>query len=433
MKKKLLIGLSVVLLCGAVFASTIATATRSNLFSAKASDTYSFQTGLTTEEEIADGGFTRYTGDNNPIKFRFSGAFAYDGYSVAKLQGGAGQACFYNETAITGLKSINFRAGTNMDLKVYYGSTLDAVEGYIPLTSADFTGPNNSVTVEFKGSNVKYFSIVHNPSAWNITYLRNVTITYTCGETYRGEVLESGVNISKGLSDLPLTSKFVFDLKITDDTNTHVNVMFGDGWSNFYGYYAIYANGATGENYAGVKVIKLSDGYLRCTFDFSQLNKVNGSAESITKINLFYLRGGWSNANGFIDIQPTINAYEVLSPTKSIINVNTSRVVELNEKFMLDWRFDEGQTNKEYVAFSDNDWSNFYGYYGIWVGSSTGTITNGNNCPGLSVEVVGVSHFLITFNISELDVVTGDIASIDNVSLFIFTGNQTGVFTIYSV
>lgn len=434
MKKKALIGLCVGVLCSAIFASTIASVTKNNLFSTKASDTYTFQTGVCTEEEVTAGGFTRNTSENNPIHFRFGGAYAYDGYSVAKLQGGAGQACFYNETPITGLKSITFRAGTNMNLKVYYGSTLDAVAGYVQLTSADFTGPNNSATVEFNAANVNFFSIVHNPSEWNITYLRSVSMTYYCGETYRGETLTSGVNIAKNLPNLPLTDTFVFDLKITDDTNTHINVMFGDGWGNFFGYFAIYKNGATGAKYDGVKVITLSDGYLRCTFDFSKLTKVGDGVqiENITKIDLIYIRGNWSDANGYVDIQPTVSAFEVLSPTQSIINVNTNREIGLNEKFMLDWRFTEGQTGREFFNFSDDDWQNYYGTFGIWVGSTTGTITNGT-VAGLSVEVVGVSHFLLTFDISQLEVVTGDIAVIDYVKLFFFSGGQTGVFTIYSV
>ena len=91
MKKKLFVGLSISLLCGAIFASTFASVINKNLFSTNASDTYTFQTGLSTQEEIDAGGFTRNTSENNPIKFRFSGSYAYDAYSVVKLQGGAGQ------------------------------------------------------------------------------------------------------------------------------------------------------------------------------------------------------------------------------------------------------------------------------------------------------------------------------------------------------
>ena len=81
--------------------------------------------------------------------------------------------------------------------------------------------------------------------------------------------------------------------------------MLGDGWSNYYGYFRVNANGTLSGNYSGVSIAQLPDGYYRVTFVLSQLN-TGTNIENIDEINLIYIRGGWSNASGYVDINPSI-------------------------------------------------------------------------------------------------------------------------------
>ena len=57
-----------------------------------------------------------------------------------------------------------------------------------------------------------------------------------------------------------------------------------------------------GTEYNGVSVIKLDDGYTRYAFDLSELNVVNDMPAPDSYVNLFYARGSWTTASGYIDV-----------------------------------------------------------------------------------------------------------------------------------
>ena len=68
-------------------------------------------------------------------------------------------------------------------------------------------------------------------------------------------------------------------------------------WSSFYGYFELNAEGTN--IYNGVTYEKLSDGYIRVTFDMAKLTKVSGTPT--TAIDFLFIRGNWSDASGYID------------------------------------------------------------------------------------------------------------------------------------
>lgn len=117
----------------------------------------------------------------------------------------------------------------------------------------------------------------------------------------RGHKFTAGVNYSIDYKDtISLNATIHVDIFFTSDSlNTHVNVMFGQGWSDFFGYYEL---NKSKNSYTGLSYEELVDGYLRCSFKLSELTKLSASGIKPSFINLFYLRGGWTNANGFIDI-----------------------------------------------------------------------------------------------------------------------------------
>lgn len=141
--------------------------------------------------------------------------------------------------------------------------------------------PSGKGAHKYKGQLVKTFNVIK-------------------GEIIRGDQFKSGVDYSKDIDAVALTSTLNIDVKFTSDSNTHINILLGDGWNNGFGYYRLDSNLKTGD-FLGVTVSMLEDGYIRFAFDLSKVNIVLSDKSPITKINLLYIRGAWSDAAGYID------------------------------------------------------------------------------------------------------------------------------------
>jgi len=124
----------------------------------------------------------------------------------------------------------------------------------------------------------------------------------------RGVEFKSGVDVTRDLKNNEIknisTDSIVIDFKFTSSSSTKISIMLGHGWSNYFGYFVIYANGTLGSTYNGVTSQSRSDGYYRVTFNLSQLTLKTGSPGET--INLIYCRGVNSTASGYIDIFPTV-------------------------------------------------------------------------------------------------------------------------------
>ena len=132
-----------------------------------------------------------------------------------------------------------------------------------------------------------------------------------------GGIPEDDIPVIRGLSfstgftmDLPtpmaLTETMVFDIKFTSASDTKVVFMLGDGWLNYYGNYGIKADGTLDDSYSGISVQTLDDGYYRVSINLSQLD-IGQDTAGISKIDLFYMSGAWSTAEGYIDfINPSL-------------------------------------------------------------------------------------------------------------------------------
>lgn len=125
-------------------------------------------------------------------------------------------------------------------------------------------------------------------------------------EVYRGDLFTKGY--SKSFKDIPLTETFIFDVKFTTLGDSTMHFMIGDGWDTYFGYYGLKAIGILSENYNGVTVSRLQDGYIRVTCVLSLMDKKNGDNPNPTeKVNLFYIHGSWGGEpTGYIDINPSI-------------------------------------------------------------------------------------------------------------------------------
>ena len=86
-----------------------------------------------------------------------------------------------------------------------------------------------------------------------------------------------------------------FEYKI--ESGEYFNVALMPNWSSYYGYFQLDAEGTN--IYNGVSYEKLSDGYIRVTFDMAKLTKVSGTPT--VAIDFLYIRGSFTNASGYID------------------------------------------------------------------------------------------------------------------------------------
>ena len=158
----------------------------------------------------------------------------------------------------------------------------------------------------------------------NIDSIQNITMFHISGgsstargyvdfnpteepETVRGTPFFADSSVTLALSPtLSLTDTFVVDIGFTTASTSYVAINLRTSeWANYFGTYRVYANGTLGDNYHGVSIQLLEDGYYRITFDISQLD-IGGNIDSITEINTFHISASNTTADGYYDINPTI-------------------------------------------------------------------------------------------------------------------------------
>ena len=145
-------------------------------------------------------------------------------------------------------------------------------------------------------SNVIKLLYVH--SGWTTATgtISNIRINDAAEHAPRGEIIEPGVNKVIDPVNVGELEFVTFDYKV--DNGAFFNVALMPDWSNFFGYYAFTATGAY-TTYAGVSTEVLADGYVRATFDMAALTKVSGTPT--TAVDFLFVRGDWSDVNGYID------------------------------------------------------------------------------------------------------------------------------------
>ena len=221
-------------------------------------------------------------------------------------------------------------------------------------------------------------------------------------EVIRGEAIEAGVNKVIEFKNTEVLETVSFEYKVVDGERFNLALM--KDWSSFYSYYAFNATGAI-ENYAGVTTETLEDGYIRVTIQVAELNKVNGSPDGV--IDFLYIRGDWSDADGYID---NVN-YTVYKPTLNFegaaFAANTGATIELkgeksNDLAVSRMTFDYTIENDGYfhIALMPN-WNSFYGYFKFDVNGVVGTYA------GIVSKKLDNSTVRVYVDMSKLTAVTG--------------------------
>ena len=122
----------------------------------------------------------------------------------------------------------------------------------------------------------------------------------------KGQAFTPGNDYIKDLKkSIPVSTGSVsVDIKFSSSSDTYVNVMFGDGWKNYFGYFELSSSTIAGAYNGLTSVTTLEDGYIRYTFKLSQITKEVKDADAPKdhpeNINLFYIRGGWTTASGYV-------------------------------------------------------------------------------------------------------------------------------------
>lgn len=190
----------------------------------------------------------------------------------------------------------------------------------------------------------------------------------------RGYRFEQATDLSFNFASIPLTETVTVDVKFDHPgQGKHINFMLGDGWDEYFGYYQVNDNGTLAQQYDGVSIDPLEDGYVRVTLVLSELTKAQGGTAPSTEINMLYVRGGWSDANGgYIDFNykgGEVVRGEVFNETSNN-TINLSKDYALTDTLVFDVKFDEGQVDKK-ICFSlvntdSASWSEYFGYYSIF-------------------------------------------------------------------
>lgn len=313
---------------------------------------------------------------------------------------------------------VKFASGAGTKVTLMLGDTTETPDwdnyfGYYDLYPNTKTDDYNGLTVaETTDGYVRYtFNVSQlnkksgSPVKVNMVYIRGswtnasglIDINPTQGEVVipkRGERFESGVNYILDMPAQPISTLIVFDV-LFDNADGHLNVMFGDGWSNYFGYFGLSKSSKTGD-FACMTVNNLSDGYIRFTFDLTLVpsNKITGNPQ---KVNLFYIRDAWTNVGGYVDIYPTAAVDVIRGTAWDEVNGLSlkldSQYDVATDSIVFDLKFDNTDSCASVSLLEE--WTNYFGYYYLNSTSQTGDYA------GMSVENLTDGYMRFTFKLSE--------------------------------
>lgn len=124
----------------------------------------------------------------------------------------------------------------------------------------------------------------------------------------RGDLIAAGADKDYRLDNLTTSDTFVFDYKFINGVDKALYFMIGntaDDWGKYYGYYKFVGNGTIENNDDGISITTTDDGYYRVTLDLSELTLASDKGVPET-FNLFYVRGRYTTATGYLDVNPQI-------------------------------------------------------------------------------------------------------------------------------
>ena len=402
--------------------------------------TYTLETGTCTEAEVNAREFVRTTVAGNPITFKLTGKHSYDMYSISKINAtGSGNpsAAIYNQTPISGLTQMTFRADTTTVYKCFYGSNLENLE-YASEVIRDRVGEN--ITIDFQGINIQYFRLVRLNIAngsYDASFLKPITLKYKCeNATNRGVSFSNGMGIDLA-SPFANDGTFSFDYKATSGETMRLCFMQSD-WSKYFGYMTLSADGTKiygatkREHHFGIRVSPLSDGYNHVTIDFTKFDMTNakdGDRSNIPdQIDMVYFSGG--DVSGYIDLLPTTHALEgmvnnyTVTATGSTEDTNLpfSYDIKANMEVVVDMVYDDPSKSLVLGFGYSGTTGNYYGY-------NTLSTTTNRIAVGAYIDHISATHDRYIYDLDDLDLHFS--VSALEVIYFRSSSTATGTFNFY--
>lgn len=116
-------------------------------------------------------------------------------------------------------------------------------------------------------------------------------------------------------SPIATTETIYLDFKFVNGvSDSKINISFlgnkegGSDWDNYLGYYELFSDHVA--NNDGVSFVTVADdGYTRVKIDMNAVTKVSGTKPEA--VNALYVRGGWSNVEGYIEINSSVVPHEL--------------------------------------------------------------------------------------------------------------------------
>ena len=214
----------------------------------------------------------------------------------------------------------------------------------------------------------------------------------------RGREIAPFTDLTWELGNTETLETLSFDYKVTSGT---FNIALNPDWDNSFGYFAFDSNGNL-DPYDGVTIVDLEDGYKRVTFDLNALTKYSGNPSKA--ISFLYIRGGWTDATGYIDnVQFTVYEPVLVFEGGEFIDDHGLNIGLDNAEPVTKMSFDYKVTSgTDFVLTLRPDWG--ADYFGNFVFNTTGTVDPYN---GISTETLADGYVRVFVDVTALNNIQG--------------------------
>ena len=223
-------------------------------------------------------------------------------------------------------------------------------------------------------------------------------VDYVTQEVIRGAAFTAGkstiFDIEDGVYDI-----VSFDYKI-DGEGEIAAIIRGTEWLKFYGDYRLTAEGEK-TDYLGITTEKLSDGYIRVTFDLAALdrsgciNNRDGAPSDVSLIDIY----DWTTANGYIDNIQVSNKEpeEVIRGERFTAGKDTFFYVETGSYKYVTFDYKPDSAGELAVIIRGSSWTKYFGDFRL--------TENGEKVDyaGVTTEILPDGYIRATFELDALD------------------------------
>lgn len=226
------------------------------------------------------------------------------------------------------------------------------------------------------------------------------------------ESFSAGVNFVKAVTAREY-NKVTFEYYI--EGNDYINFSILQNWGKGYGYFQLSGN-TSGSPYNGVEVVSIEDGWKAVTIMLNSVidGKILSGGRPDT-VDMLFIRGDWSTANGYID---HIEFSKDSHPNKDVFVAGTDKTITTPSDSYTSLTFNYTITNEGYINLVVlNNWSNGYGYFKL---TREG---KGDSTTGITTTALGDGWISVTIDFATATIFGGSAPT--NVDMLYIRGGWT--------